>query len=601
MIELTAGGYAARLRLGNGAEPRPEGLFAGDTRLISRLAWRTDAELEVAGLRQDDGEAAWAELPVTGRNQPAPFVLQHHLQLSDEGLHNSVRVTSLISEPQSLTLRLELASDMADQFALRLDNSKFPRFDQELTAVSNDNGLAVMATATREGYAPWHRECLIQAPGARISHEMHDGEIVALAEWQLTLAPLAESNVTIAVRDPKLQPVATPPRDDHLEQVLGSLLISAPGTGLPVVAAGVPWFITLFGRDSLWTSLLAQAQFPWLLDNVVRALAHFQGTTTDHARQEQPGKIVHEVRSGAFAALDLVPYARYYGGVDTTPLWLMMLSRCSKDTRRALRPQAEAAVEWILGPGGLTETGFVRYSADESGLIHQGWKDSHDAVLTDGGQPATQGVALVEVQGYAYAALLGAARMARDEWSEPAIAERYLSEAETLRERFLAEFVEGRSFPAMAILADGEAVTAASSNLGHLLLTGILDDDTAHTVARRLLEPDMYTGYGIRTLSTEAPAYSPASYHRGSVWPHDTAVAMLGMQKFGFAEAQVVAHGLLRLTDDLGGRLPEYVLGLPADGHLPLAPAQSAYPQAWAAAAALAARHTADKDAAHDK
>lgn len=600
MIELTAGGYAARLRLGDGSAPRPEGLFAGDTRLIGQLEWRTDTALEVSGFKQDGREASWSAMPLTARNEPPAFVVQHWLSLTEEGLRDDIRVTSLIPRPQRVKLRLELASDMADQFALRLDNSKFPPFTQDLSIARTADGVIVEACAQREGHAAWHRVCEISMPGAAVSHQRAGDAMHVSAEWGFDLDPLGEAPLSVEVRDPGHLPVSASPVESHFGRVLSSLLISAPGTGLPVVAAGVPWFITLFGRDSLLTSLLAQADFPWLMDNVVRALAHFQGETTDEPRQEQPGKIVHEVRSGAFAALDLVPYARYYGGVDTTPLWLMMLARCGADTRAELRDSAKAAADWILGPGGVRETGFVRYSADQTGLIHQGWKDSHDAVLTDSGSPATKGVALVEVQGYAYAALLGVAEMAASDWDDPSLADRYRQEARQLRDRFLAEFVSGRDFPAMAVLHSGEAVTAVSSNVGHLLVTGILDDADARRVVRRLMEPDMFTGYGIRTLSTGSPAYSPASYHRGSVWPHDTAVAMLGMDRLGCEEAARVASGLIRLAHDLDGRLPEYVLGLQAECHLPLAPAQSAYPQAWAAAAALAARRIVGKDTADD-
>ncbi|MFH5821074.1 glycogen debranching N-terminal domain-containing protein [Georgenia sp. AZ-5] len=364
---------------------------------------------------------------------------------------------------------------------------------------------------------------------------------------------------------------------------------------LAVPAAGVPWFLTFFGRDAVLAALLAHQERPALLPGVVQALARTQGTGDEAARGEQPGKVVHELRVSELAVLGQVPFLRYYGAVDTTALYLVALGRLGAHAEpllRTLKTSARAAVAWLRGPGGLDEHGFVRYVPDPAGLHHQGWKDSADGVVHADGRPAEGAIALCEVQGYTWRALVETVRLARALSGDSAWADELEAAAGALRQRFRERFwLQGAEFPALALDGAGRQVDALASNAGHLLWTGMLSHAEAALVVERLMSPAFFTGFGLRTLAAGQPAYSPLSYHRGAVWPHDTVLAALGMQAYGFTdEAHRLAAGLLRAAEPFGGHLPELFGGnTTADFPGPLTHARAAVPQAWAAAAGVAA------------
>jgi glycogen debranching enzyme len=383
-------------------------------------------------------------------------------------------------------------------------------------------------------------------------------------------------------------------------KALGDLrALRMPAPGLPefgVVGAGVPWFLTLFGRDSLLTSMLVGpdlGELPGLADGVLRALAATQADAVDAPRVAQPGKIVHELRVSELATLREVPYGRYYGSVDATPLFVSAVAALgSDDAIRDLEHPVRAAVAWMRGDGGLDEHGFLRYTPDPGGLIHQGWKDSFDAVADASGRILDGPIALCEVQGYAWRALRDAAALARSHWADPEWADELDAAADALQRRFREAFwMPGHDFPALAVDADGRQADVVASNAGHLLFSGILDPADAARVTARLLEPDLFSGWGIRTLSTEAVLHHPLSYHNGSVWPHDTMVAAVGMARSGYTdEARRVAAAVVEAASHFGDRLPELFGGFDRSGlAVPIAYPHAASPQAWAAAAALAA------------
>lgn len=363
-------------------------------------------------------------------------------------------------------------------------------------------------------------------------------------------------------------------------------------------AAGAPWFFTLFGRDSLWAARLALAIDPDMASSTLRVLARLQGTAHDTSTAEAPGKIAHELRSGTLSLpnedVHLPPL--YYGTVDATPLWICLLADAHAEGMpehevRALLPALHAALTWMTVHGDASGSGFIDY-ADESGhgLANQGWKDSGDSIQWRDGRLADGPIALSEVQGYAYEAAVRGADLL-DTFGEPG-AEELRAWAADLRERFRAAYwittPEGR-YPAIALDAHGVPVDTLTSNIGHLIGTGILDPEEERACAALLTAPSMSSGYGIRTMSTGAAGYWPLSYHGGSVWAHDTAIAVHGMIRAGLdAEARVVAEQLLDLAEGFDYRVPELHAGdARVPGGAPLPYPAACRPQAWSAAAAV--------------
>lgn len=302
---------------------------------------------------------------------------------------------------------------------------------------------------------------------------------------------------------------------------------------------------------------------------------------------------LHEIRVSELATLGVVPYARYYGTVDATPLFLTALGTIT-DNRLLLEmePAARAAVAWLRSDGGLESNGFITYSPDPAGLINQGWKDSHDAVATAAGVHPAGPVALCEVQGYTWRGLVEMARLARDVWDDPGWAVELNQLAESLRQRFRSAFwMPEHNFPAVAVDGSGRQIDALTSNAGHLLWSGILSQAEAGAVAERLLQPEFFTGWGIRTLAARQRLFHAMSYHNGSVWPHDTVIAAEGMLRYGLTEAaKTAARGILDAARHFDNRLPELFGGFSRkDFPVPVSYAHAGTPQAWACAAALAA------------
>lgn len=369
-----------------------------------------------------------------------------------------------------------------------------------------------------------------------------------------------------------------------------SLCASYPGLGT-VIEAGVPWYAAPFGRDALITAWQMLMVNPGLARETLRFLARLQGKKVDPWRDEQPGKIMHELRRGEMAACNEVPHTPYYGSVDATLWFVILLSETYRWTGdrqliTGLLPALEAALDWCLRYGDRDGDGFIEYLAESRrGLPNQGWKDSWDAVVDTAGQFPTGPIALVEVQGYYYLALVRAAEILR-EWGRPEQAAVLLERAGKLQHHFLSAFWREREgFPAFALDGAKNRIDTVVSNPGHCLFTGILPPDCARRVAERLFEPDMYSGWGIRTMSKNERAYNPMSYHNGSVWPHDNAIIATGLR------ACRMTHLYKRLATDLFHasvtfpyfRLPELFCGFTRRGnaspvHYPVA----CNPQAWA-------------------
>ena len=360
------------------------------------------------------------------------------------------------------------------------------------------------------------------------------------------------------------------------------------------VAAGAPWFLTLFGRDSLLTSWMTLPFDGSLASGVLSSLADLQGREDDPASEEQPGRILHELRrhggSGAFSSR-----SRYYGTVDATPLFVGLAAeawRWRAVDRAALHHLAPAigrALDWIIGPGDSNGDGFVDYRRrDPRGLANQGWKDSWDGITrADGTIPAAP-LALAEVQGYVYAALQGAAVLAEvvDIGHQAGDLRR---RAETLKDRFNDAFWDTRGWFVLGLDADGSPIDSLTTNPGHALWSGIADDDKARRYVERLVDPELWTGWGLRTLASSMAAYDPLSYHNGSVWPHDTALCIAGAARYGCWEAvDLMVDGALEATRHFDGRPPELFAGVARDDvPMPVAYPSSCSPQAWASASVL--------------
>ena len=378
-----------------------------------------------------------------------------------------------------------------------------------------------------------------------------------------------------------------------VERALGDLeMLISSIDGQEFFAAGIPWFATLFGRDSIVTALQTLAWEPAIAQHTARLLASYQGDRVDEWRDEQPGKILHSLRVGEMARLGEIPHTPYYGSVDATPLFLILIGRHAAWTGdlelfRSLHDNVELALRWMSTYADQNHDGYIEYaSTSDRGLINQGWKDSGDAIVDRDGHLAKPPIALVEVQGYAYEALMLTADLYERTGNEDR-AKELRADAAELRKRFNRDFwMKHEKFYALALEKGDSQLGVISSNPGHALWTGIADDDKASEVVARLMQPDMFNGWGIRTLSQDARSYNPVGYHLGTVWPHDNAMIAAGFRRYGHdAEAHRVLSGLVEAAMHFTGyRLPELFAGFAREEYdLPVHYPVACHPQAWAA------------------
>ncbi|MER5300032.1 glycogen debranching N-terminal domain-containing protein [Streptomyces lasiicapitis] len=592
----------------------------------------------------DTGVARCVLVPRGGRQEPPAYTLFREQAVVDGALVEALRITSNRPVPTTLRLAVTADADFTDQFELRSDHRTYAktgavRSRRVLTADADGPRAEIRTRPGTSGRAPHGGPAQPRVEGVEFGYRRGDwiartsvtsepapdaveetGTGARRLVWTLELGAhgSADMALTVTAGPHGAPPRPAPPRSPGaaLAQLaeaereftsavtpptgwpelaaactrgladLASLQVPARGPDgeeLSVPAAGVPWFLTLLGRDALLTSLFALPYLPRLAAATLPALAATQATEHTEGRVAQPGKIVHEVRHGELAHFGQVPFGRYYGSVDATPLFLVLLGAYTEQTgdtalARRLQPHARAAVGWMLDHGGLTSRGYLVYRADEGGLANQNWKDSPGAICDADGTRALGPVMAAGAQGYAYDALRRTAWLARTVWDDEVYAALLAQTAADLRDRFQRDFwMPARSFPALALDGNGGQVDALASDAGHLLWSGLLDKEYGEAVGRRLLEPDFFSGWGVRTIAAGQGAYHPLSYHRGSVWPHDNALITLGLARYGLHdEARTVAHALVDAATTAAGRLPEVLAGYEREAY----PAPVPYPHA---------------------
>jgi glycogen debranching enzyme len=372
---------------------------------------------------------------------------------------------------------------------------------------------------------------------------------------------------------------------------LGSLrLTSYQSPWVP--AAGVPWFATLFGRDSLITSFEILTLYPPFALSVLEELGKLQGKVVDNWRDEEPGKIPHEIRVGELTALRTIPYDPYYGSVDGSLLYVIALFEAyrfcgEKSILEKHLPVAERCLEWAANWGDFDGDGFIEYQTrSPQGYRNQGWKDSWDAIVYPSGIVVDTPITLSEVQGYYYDALMKMAEIYKILGYSEKVGG-LVNHAINLRDRFNESFwVESEGYYAFGLNNKKLPITTVASNPGHLLWSGIVPGDRAEAVVRRLMKKDIFSGWGIRTLSNKNPAFNPVSYHRGSVWPHDNALIAYGFKKYGYwEEVNKIAEGIFAASDRLeSSMMPELFAGVERESYsFPVLYIEANLPQAWAA------------------
>jgi glycogen debranching enzyme len=595
---------------------RSQGLFVRDTRMLSRWELTVDG-IEPQPLSVQNTEPYASTFlgrmpPRAGKADSTLLVIRR--RYVGDGMREDITLRNTSAMARRFRVTLTAEADFADLFEVK-GRSK-PRAVAS-TAMA-DSGL-VITSGRRE------RRQELRIIGDQ-NPSVTDSGVLA---WRLSVPGHSERTVTVEavpvddgvamqLRHPRGHAVEltlpakrlrkwrqrgpqvrTPDRNlagvlGRSVEDLGALRIFDPEhPRWPAVAAGAPWFMALFGRDSLLTAWMLLPWDPGLALGTLRTLAAWQGSDFDAASEEEPGKIVHEVRFGPAASFALGGRSAYYGSVDATPLFVMLLGELQrwggKDSAIAgLLPHADRALEWIETYGDADGDGFVEYCRKTShGLANQGWKDSWDGINFADGTIAEPPIALAEVQGYIYAAYRARALLALHSGNERA--------ATQCKRDFNQRFwMPDKGWYAVGLDRDKRQIDSLTSNIGHCLWTGIADKEKAAAVARHLMSAEMFSGWGIRTLASSMAAYNPMSYHNGSVWPHDNAICAAGLMRYGYIEhAQRVTDAIFDAAATFGYRLPELFCGFDrGEFGTPVPYPTSCSPQAWAAGAPLLLLHS---------
>ena len=600
----------------------PTGLFSYDTRFLSKWTLTIDGQ-KLNPLSVDDlqyFETRFFLVPGTGTVYVDAKLSVIRQRAVGGGFHEELTLLNHDDKPVDLAVRIEADSDFADLFEVKDALKKQGEYYRHV-----DDGRLVIGyrreTYERETWISATAPCTLDEAG--LSFAVH---IEPHGEWTTDLHVVtAKMGGGLGADKPKYARHVKKAKPD-MERSLDKWLADAPrlecdwdplkrtyqrslvdlaalrfspavlaGHSLP--AAGLPWFMTMFGRDSIFTSLQALPFNADLAASTLMALGIWQGTRLDDFRDEDPGRIPHEMRYGEMTAFEERPHSPYYGCADATMLYVVLLDeyeRWTGDARlvRSLETQARAALNWIDQYADLQGNGYISYRRrnEKTGLENQCWKDSWDSIsYRDGTLPGFPR-ATCELQGYAYDAKTRGARLARLVWKDPAFADRLEQEAADLKRRFNRDFwVEDEGYFAIALDVDGRQVDALASNNGHLLWSGIVDKSKAKSVAGHLLGKRLFSGWGVRTMAEGEGRYNPIGYHVGTVWPYDNSFIAWGLRRYGFKEeAARIAAGILDAAEFFDGRLPEAFGGYPREmTKYPVQYPTACSPQAWSTGAPL--------------
>jgi glycogen debranching enzyme len=568
----------------------PTGLFSFDNRFLSKWILTVDGE-RLNPLSVDDlqyFEARFFLVPGTGTVYVDAKLSVIRRRAVGDGFHEELTILNHDAKPVDLTVRVEAASDFADLFevkdALEKKGRYYTRVEDGQLLLGYERGAFARRTAISasspakldkkgltfavhiEPQGQWTTDLYVVlaagAGGTYVRPKYLRGERQARPNMERSLERwLAEA--------PRLESDSDPLKVTYRRSLidLAALRFAPPvsgGRSLP--AAGLPWFMTMFGRDSIFTSLQALPFTPELAATTLRALGTWQGSRVDDFRDEDPGRILHEMRYGEMTAFEERPHSPYFGCADATPLYVVLLDeyeRWTGDRRlvRDLEDEARAALNWIDEYADLMGNGYVWYQRrnEETGLENQCWKDSWDSISYRDGRLPGFPRATSELQGYAYDAKLRGARLARLVWKDAALADSLERQAADLKRRFNRDFwVKDGEYFALALDTEGNQVDSLASNNGHLLWSGIVDKSKAKAVVRQLLGPRLFSGWGVRTLAEGEGRYNPIGYHVGTVWPFDNSFIAWGLRRYGFKEeAAQIAAGILDAAEFFDGRLPE--------------------------------------------
>jgi glycogen debranching enzyme len=604
------------------ASPKdPVGLFAWDTRFLSKWILTIDGTVPNA-LSTDDVQYYLAQfflVPGTGTIYVDADVSIMRRRAAGRGFREEIVIRNEKPTPARLNVRLEAAADFADLFEVKDQMRKKGEAYQQVR-----DGILILGYRRDE----YQRETWIRSskPATIDEHGLsYDVALGPHGEWEtaidvrvpagLSSTPdLEEADATVQgdgsarrakdlrswmITAPKLSSSWAPMEriyERSMVDLAALRFYPAVVRGASLPAAGLPWFMSIFGRDSILTSFQALPFVPELGATTLRSLAAWQGTRVDEFRDEEPGKILHELRYGELTAFEERPHCPYYGAADVTPLFIILLDELERWTGdhalvKDLEMEGRAALRWIDEYGDRNHDGYVDYERHmDTGLENQCWKDSWNSILFADGSNSKLPRAPAEIQGYVYDAKRRGARLARTFWKDPSLADSLEREAEELKRRFNKDYwLEDRGHFALAIDGDGRKVDSLTSNIGHLLWSGIADRDHAAACVQQMMSDRLFSGWGIRTMAVGDGAYNPIGYHIGTVWPHDNSFIALGLAQYGYhEEAARVAMGILEAATYFRDRLPEAFAGFPRDlTQFPVQYPTACSPQAWATGAPL--------------
>jgi glycogen debranching enzyme len=599
----------------------PTGLFSFDTRFLSRWVLTVGGQ-RLAALSTDDlqyFETRFFLVPGTGTVYVDAKLTVIRRRAVDDGFREQLTILNHDERPVELLVRMDADCDFADLFevkdALKKKGSYTTRVEdgQLVLAYERDTYRRTTTVSTTEP-AEVDEHGLqftvrIDTHGSWTTDLRVVPDMLGAGGHSLNPRSAAAGGSRRKMRDDLERWVSRAPRltcdwDPLAATYRRSLVDLAALRFAPAIAgarslpaAGLPWFMTMFGRDSIFTSLQALPFVPDLASTTLRVLGDWQGCRTDDFRDEDPGRILHEMRYGEMTAFQERPHSPYYGNADATPLYVVLMDEYERwtgdgDLVREFEQETRAALRWIDGYADLQGNGYIAYRRrnEETGLENQCWKDSWDSISYRDGRLPGFPRATCELQGYAYDAKMRGARLARQFWNDTAYADDLEQQATELKTRFNRDFwIEDGQYFALALDADGAQVDALSSNIGHLLWSGIVDADKAPAIAEHLLGPRLFSGWGVRTLAEGEARYNPIGYHVGTVWPFDNSFIAWGLRRYGYkAEAARIAAGLLDAADFYAGRLPEAFGGYErTQTKYPVQYPTACSPQAWSTGAPL--------------